>query len=158
MVKNSDDDALFNMAVRMSQSYLTERQLLTQELYGEGSKVDTSDVYYGMSLEDIQKGILEVLKQIKSQGRMPVVNFAAGGIATPADGALMMKMGVDGVFVGSGIFKSRDPNEMAKAIVDAVENYEDYELIGQVSEGLEGMQGTAIENIPSEMKMQNRGW
>ena len=157
-VKNSDDDVLFNMAVRMSQSYLTERQLLTQELYGEGSKVDTSDVYYGMSLEDIQKGILEVLKQIKSQGRMPVVNFAAGGIATPADGALMMKMGVDGVFVGSGIFKSRDPNEMAKAIVDAVENYEDYELIGQVSEGLEGMQGTAIENIPSEMKMQNRGW
>lgn len=89
---------------------------------------------------------------------MPVVNFAAGGVATPADGALMMKMGVDGVFVGSGIFKSRDPNEMAKAIVDAVENFEDYELIGQVSEGLEGMQGTAIENIPSEMKMQNRGW
>jgi pyridoxal 5'-phosphate synthase pdxS subunit len=144
--------------VRISQPYLKERQLLTEELFGEGAKIDTNNVYYGMGIEEIQKGILDVLKQIKSQGRMPVVNFAAGGVATPADGALMMKMGVDGVFVGSGIFKSRDPNEMAKAIVDAVENFEDYELIGQVSEGLEGMQGTAIENIPSEMKMQNRGW
>ena len=69
-----------------------------------------------------------------------------------------MKLGADGVFVGSGIFKSADPNEMAKAVVDAVENFEDYEIIGQVSQGLAGMQGIDIEQIPREMKLQERGW
>jgi pyridoxal 5'-phosphate synthase pdxS subunit len=91
-------------------------------------------------------------------GRLPVVNFAAGGVATPADGALMMKLGMDGVFVGSGIFKSPDPKKMAAAVVEAVENFEDYKIIGEVSSGLSGMAGTDIDSIPKESRLQERGW
>ncbi len=82
----------------------------------------------------------EVLLDIKENGRLPVVNFAAGGIATPADAALMMQLGADGVFVGSGIFKSDNPANFARAIVEATTHYEDYELIAKVSKGI----GTAM--------------
>src|SRR5690625_8021388 len=78
----------------------------------------------------------DVLKQIKKDGKLPVTNFAAGGVATPADAALMMELGADGVFVGSGIFKSENPEKFAKAIVQATKNYQDYQLIAQVSKGL----------------------
>ncbi len=90
--------------------------------------------------------------------RLPVVNFAAGGIATPADAALMMQLGCDGVFVGSGIFKSSNPELMAHAIVKAVACYDQPEVVAQVSEGLgEAMKGIAIEHIESHMRLAERG-
>jgi len=90
-------------------------------------------------------------------GRLPVVNFAAGGIATPADAALMMQMGADGVFVGSGIFKSSNPEKYAKAIVQATLHYDNPKLIGEVSSGLgEAMPGSDIKKLPKEELMQIR--
>ncbi|GEN58097.1 pyridoxal 5'-phosphate synthase subunit PdxS [Halolactibacillus alkaliphilus] len=101
----------------------------------------------------------EVLLQIREEGRLPVVNFAAGGVATPADAALMMQLGADGVFVGSGIFKSDNPQKFAKAIVEATTHFEDYELIARVSKDLgEAMKGIEISTIPSHERMQDRGW
>lgn len=101
----------------------------------------------------------ELLLQIKSLGKLPVVNFAAGGIATPADAALMMELGADGVFVGSGIFKSEDPEKFAKAIVQATTHYQDYDLIARLSEGLgAAMEGLEISRLAPNERMQDRGW
>lgn len=100
----------------------------------------------------------ELLKQVKELGRLPVINFAAGGVATPADAALMMSLGADGVFVGSGIFKSENPAKFASAIVQATTHYEDYDLIARLSEDLgEPMKGIDIANLTASEKMQNRG-
>ena len=100
---------------------------------------------------------VEVLEMIQELGRLPVVNFAAGGIATPADAALMRMLGADGVFVGSGIFKSENPEKRARAIVLATAHYDDPELLAEVSEDLgEPMPGVAIEEIPQEQLMQYR--
>lgn len=102
---------------------------------------------------------LEVCLAVRKEGRLPVVNFAAGGIATPADAALMMQLGCDGVFVGSGIFKSGDPAKRARAIVQAVTNYEDYRLLAEISRDLgEAMVGIEISEIPESQRMQERGW
>ena len=91
--------------------------------------------------------------------RLPVVNFAAGGIATPADAALMMRMGADGVFVGSGIFKSEQPEVMAKAIVEAVNNFDDPKALAEISKGLGlPMKGLSVGQIPKEEILQMRGW
>lgn len=101
----------------------------------------------------------DVLKTIKSTGRLPVVNFAAGGVATPQDAALMMELGADGVFVGSGIFKSEDPETFAKAIVQATTHYQDYELIGKLAKDLgTAMKGLDINSLSLEERMQERGW
>ncbi len=101
----------------------------------------------------------EVLKEIKALGKLPVVNFAAGGVATPADAALMMELGADGVFVGSGIFKSESPEKFAKAIVQATTHYQDYELIGKLSKELgAAMKGLDINSLSLEERMQERGW
>ncbi|QTQ08034.1 pyridoxal 5'-phosphate synthase lyase subunit PdxS [Macrococcoides canis] len=101
----------------------------------------------------------EVLKEIKSLGKLPVVNFAAGGVATPADAALMMELGADGVFVGSGIFKSESPEKFAKAIVQATTHYQDYKLIGELSKELgAAMKGLDINKLSLEERMQERGW
>lgn len=101
----------------------------------------------------------EVLLEIKRLGRLPVVNFAAGGVATPADAALMMQLGADGVFVGSGIFKSENPAKFARAIVEATTHYEDYELIASLSKGLgNAMKGIEISTLLPEQRMQERGW
>ncbi|ARQ05601.1 pyridoxal 5'-phosphate synthase lyase subunit PdxS [Macrococcoides caseolyticum] len=101
----------------------------------------------------------EVLKEIKALGKLPVVNFAAGGIATPADAALMMELGADGVFVGSGIFKSESPEKFAKAIVQATTHYQDYKLIGELSKELgAAMKGLDINKLSLEERMQERGW
>ncbi|MFD3450469.1 pyridoxal 5'-phosphate synthase lyase subunit PdxS [Microbacteriaceae bacterium 4G12] len=101
----------------------------------------------------------EVLLEIKRLGRLPVVNFAAGGVATPADAALMMQLGADGVFVGSGIFKSENPAKFARAIVEATTHYEDYELIARLSKGLgNAMKGIEISSLLPEQRMQERGW
>ncbi|MEA2038127.1 MAG: pyridoxal 5'-phosphate synthase lyase subunit PdxS [Nanoarchaeota archaeon] len=99
----------------------------------------------------------KLLEEVKKLGRLPVVNFAAGGIATPADAALCMKLGVDGVFVGSGIFKSKYPKKMAKAIVEATTHYDDSKTVAKASEGLgEAMEGLEISKL--DVKMQERGW
>jgi len=101
----------------------------------------------------------ELLQEVAQKGKLPVVNFAAGGIATPADAALMMQLGADGVFVGSGIFKSDDPKKRARAIVEATTHYDNPEIIAQVSEGLgEAMKGIEISQIAAAERMQDRGW
>jgi len=100
----------------------------------------------------------QMLLAIRELGRLPVVNFAAGGIATPADAALMMQLGCDGIFVGSGIFKSGDPEVRARAIVEATTHFEDAAKVASVSEGLgEAMSGIAIDTIPDHEMMQTRG-
>ena len=101
----------------------------------------------------------ELVKETKELGRMPVVNFAAGGVATPADAALMMQLGVDGVFVGSGIFKSGDPARRAAAIVKAVTHYQDASILAEVSKNLgEAMVGRNVSQMPEEEKIAGRGW
>jgi pyridoxal 5'-phosphate synthase pdxS subunit len=101
----------------------------------------------------------ELVKETKELGRMPVVNFAAGGIATPADAALMMQLGVDGVFVGSGIFKSGDPASRAAAIVKATTHYKDASIIAEVSRDLgEPMVGRNVSQMPEGEKIAGRGW
>jgi pyridoxal 5'-phosphate synthase pdxS subunit len=101
----------------------------------------------------------ELVKETKELGRMPVVNFAAGGVATPADAALMMQLGVDGVFVGSGIFKSGDPARRAAAIVKAVTHYQDANILAEVSRDLgEPMVGRNVSQMPEAEKIAQRGW
>ena len=101
----------------------------------------------------------ELCMEVRQTGRMPVVNFAAGGIATPADAALMMQLGVDGVFVGSGIFKSGDPAKRAAAIVKATTHYQDAKLLAEVSRNLgEPMVGRQISSIPEQDLIAKRGW
>jgi len=101
----------------------------------------------------------ELVKETKELGRMPVVNFAAGGVATPADAALMMQLGVDGVFVGSGIFKSGDPAKRANAIVKAVTHYQDASILAEVSKNLgEAMVGRNVSQMPEADKIASRGW
>ena len=101
----------------------------------------------------------ELLREIKRLGRLPVVNFAAGGVATPADAALMMELGADGVFVGSGIFKSENPEKFARAIVEATTHYKDYKLIAEISKELGvPMKGIDIAQLSHNERMQERGW
>jgi len=101
----------------------------------------------------------ELVKWVHDHGTLPVVNFSAGGIATPADAALMMQLGCDGVFVGSGIFKSGDPAKRAKAIVEATTHFNDADIIARVSRNLgEAMVGINISEIPDAERMQERGW
>jgi pyridoxal 5'-phosphate synthase pdxS subunit len=101
----------------------------------------------------------ELVAQIAEAGKLPVVNFAAGGIATPADAALCMQLGADGVFVGSGIFKSTEPEIRAKAIVEATTHYEDPEVLARVSAGLgEPMRGLAAAGLAPEELLETRGW
>ncbi|HSO48984.1 MAG TPA: pyridoxal 5'-phosphate synthase lyase subunit PdxS [Acidimicrobiia bacterium] len=101
----------------------------------------------------------ELVKEIHETGKLPVVNFAAGGIATPSDAALMMALGCDGIFVGSGIFKSDDPSGFARAIVEATTFWADADVVAKVSRGLgEAMAGLEIDKIPAGEKMAERGW
>lgn len=101
----------------------------------------------------------ELVLEVHELGRLPVVNFAAGGIATPADAALMMQLGCDGIFVGSGIFKSNDPAARAKAVVAATTHYNDPQILAEISKDLgEAMPGIEIASIAPEHRMQERGW
>jgi pyridoxal 5'-phosphate synthase pdxS subunit len=102
---------------------------------------------------------LDLVLQVRSQGRLPVVNFAAGGIATPADAALMLRLGCDGLFVGSGIFKSDDPARRARAIVDAAAHYQDADKLAEASRGIgQAMKGLEMSKIPEQELLQVRGW
>ena len=101
----------------------------------------------------------DLVREIHETGKLPVVNFAAGGIATPSDAALMMQLGVEGVFVGSGIFKSSNPSLMANAIVKATTHFQDPDIIAEVSKGLgKAMPGLDISTMPEDEKLSNRGW
>src|SRR5690606_29173807 len=101
----------------------------------------------------------ELVLQVARQGGLPVVNFAAGGIATPADAALMMQLGMDGVFVGSGIFKSGDPAQRARAIVQAVTHFNDPGVLAEVSSGLgAAMVGISLDVLPEQERLAARGW
>ena len=123
------------------------------------NKIKTSDQNELMSLAKEIRAPFDVVKQIHELGKLPVVNFAAGGIATPADAALMMQLGCDGVFVGSGIFKSGDPKERAEAIVIATTNYNDPEKLIEVSKNLgEPMVGINIDDLDEAEKLAKRGW
>ncbi|HID71402.1 MAG TPA: pyridoxal 5'-phosphate synthase lyase subunit PdxS, partial [Thermoplasmata archaeon] len=105
------------------------------------------------------KAPFDILKEIAELQRLPVVNFAAGGIATPADAAMMMQLGADGVFVGSGIFKSSEPERRAEAIVLAVAHYDEPDVLAEISTDIgEPMVGINIEDIPPKEKLQERGW
>jgi pyridoxal 5'-phosphate synthase pdxS subunit len=102
---------------------------------------------------------LELVREVAASGHLPVVNFAAGGIATPADAALMMQLGLDGVFVGSGIFKSHEPARMAHAIVRAVTHYDDPHIVAEVSRGIgDPMRGRSVAAIPEPERLATRGW
>ena len=102
---------------------------------------------------------VELVARVREEGRLPVVNFAAGGVATPADAALMMRLGADGVFVGSGVFKADDPPAVAAAIVEAVTHYEDAALLARVSRGLgAAMRGLSVASLPPEEALAGRGW
>ncbi|HEV8470487.1 MAG TPA: pyridoxal 5'-phosphate synthase lyase subunit PdxS [Candidatus Limnocylindria bacterium] len=102
---------------------------------------------------------VELVKQVATDGKLPVVLFCAGGIATPADAALMMQLGAEGNFVGSGIFKSADPARRAKAIVEATTHFRDAKLVAEVSRGLgEAMRGLSLESIPAAERLAPRGW
>jgi len=157
-LKLKNDDEIYTIAEKYSQSY-TELFLQIKEINGEEKKIGKKEIIYSKyTLNEIINGLYKELKEIKRLGRLPVVNFAAGGVATPADAALMMQMGMDGVFVGSGIFKSPNPEGMAKAIVEAVLNYDKPEVVAEVSKNLSGMKGTEISSIPQEQRLQERGW
>ena len=102
---------------------------------------------------------LELVRRVAAEGRLPVVNFSAGGLATPADAALMMQLGADGVFVGSGIFKSEDPPARARAIVEATTHFRDPRAIAEASEALgEAMPGLDVKELDEGSLLQHRGW
>ncbi|AIS31481.1 MAG: pyridoxal 5'-phosphate synthase lyase subunit PdxS [Methanobacterium formicicum] len=131
--------------MRMIQGTIRELQDKTEEELWSVARQEEAQFY--------------LVKETQKQGRLPVVNFAAGGVATPADAALMMQLGADGVFVGSGIFKSENPEIVAKAIAEATAHYEDAELIAEVSRDLgKAMPGLEISQIPESERLQDRGW
>ena len=149
-----NDSEIAKIAVEYSQNYVSATETLTAQKVN-----DSSLVFSDYSYKVVKKDIFEIIKQIKKLQRLPVVNFAAGGIATPADAAIMMQLGSDGVFVGSGIFKSKNPQKMAKSIVEAVANYNKPDIIAEASKNLgEAMKGFDIEEIPKEQLLQERGW
>ncbi len=117
----------------------------------------SSDELYSEAKE--LRAPIELVNWVAENGKLPVVTFTAGGIATPADAALCMQLGADGVFVGSGIFKSTNPSERAKAIVEATTHYEDAAVLARVSRGLgDAMTGLAAAGIPPEELLETRGW
>jgi pyridoxal 5'-phosphate synthase pdxS subunit len=154
-IEDLDNDNLKKLSEEYCKTYITSIEILTNKKVKESTPI-FDDYIYG----DVKKEIFKILKDIKNTyHRLPVVNFAAGGIATPADAAIMMQLGSDGVFVGSGIFKSKNPEKRAKAIVDAVANFNKPDIIAEISKNLgDAMVGIEIENIPKEHLLQERGW
>jgi pyridoxal 5'-phosphate synthase pdxS subunit len=128
-------------------------------VYGEIRRLQTMSEDELFSAAKNLQAPYDLVKQVAEAGRLPVVNFAAGGLATPADAALLMQLGVDGVFVGSGIFKSGNPAKRARAIVEATTHFNDPEIIAEVSKGLgEAMVGIEISAIPQDQLLAGRGW
>ena len=130
-----------------------------RHVLGEMRRIKSMNEEELMSVARDLKAPYELVRNIHDAGSLPVVNFAAGGIATPADAALMMQLGVDGVFVGSGIFKSETPQVMAEAIVKATTHYQNPDILAQVSKGLgNAMRGMDVRTMPLEDQLATRGW
>jgi len=157
-VVNADENELWEMALNISKSYENLVKEVRGALYGKETVRDSDVIFGEFTYGEIKNGILDVLREIKKAKRLPVVNFAAGGIATPADAVLMMEHGVDGVFVGSGIFKSPNPEKMAASIVQATAAWEDPSILVEMSKGLSGMKGRDVEKMAEAEKIQGRGW
>jgi pyridoxal 5'-phosphate synthase pdxS subunit len=158
-LKGLDNDRLYAVATKFAGSYTKLlKEVRTDQ--GPDPAVREADVLFaGATLDDITEGIYQILTEIKKIHRLPVVNFAAGGVATPADAALMMLMGVDGVFVGSGIFKAENPETRGRAIVDAVAHFDDPSTVAEVSKGIGlAMKGLDAKALPIEARLQDRGW
>jgi pyridoxal 5'-phosphate synthase pdxS subunit len=155
MVREMADSDLDNLAESFGERY----NILNQDVL-EDMGVDDAELtgaYDKMDFDDLVGAIRDVLTDVRRLGRLPVVDFTAGGIATPADAALMMQMGSDGVFVGSGIFKSGEPAKRAKAIVEATTHFDDAALVGEVSKELgEPMVGRNFDELTT--KLAERGW
>jgi pyridoxal 5'-phosphate synthase pdxS subunit len=155
MVREMSDSDLDNVTESFLERYNQLNEAVLEDLGSE--EAELSGVYDGMDYEDLGAAIRDVLADVRKMGRLPVVDFTAGGIATPADAALMMQMGSDGVFVGSGIFKSGEPAKRAKAIVEATTHFDDADLVGEVSKELgEPMVGRNFEELTT--KLADRGW
>ncbi len=153
-VEKMDDNELYDLAKNYGKAYLKLPNFVAEEM---NIKLEEDVIVYEeYTISEVIDGIYDVLKDVRKLGRLPVVNFAAGGVATPADAAFMMQLGADGVFVGSGIFKSSNPPEFAKAIVEAVQHYDEPDVIAEVSRGLgDAMRGLEISEL--EVRMQERG-
>jgi pyridoxal 5'-phosphate synthase pdxS subunit len=158
-LKALDNDRLYGVATKFSDSY-TKLLKEVRTAHGQDAVVNEADVVFaGATLDDITEGTFQILTEIKKIQRLPVVNFAAGGVATPADAALMMLMGCDGVFVGSGIFKAENPETRGRAIVDAVARFDDPATVAEVSKGIGlAMKGMDAKALPIEARLQDRGW
>ncbi|MBN2603806.1 MAG: pyridoxal 5'-phosphate synthase lyase subunit PdxS [Candidatus Thermoplasmatota archaeon] len=153
-LKEMDSSEIEKLSETYSQSYVNSATTLTNKKITKNTIVFEEYEYV-----TVIKEITEILKEIKKIQRLPVVNFAAGGIATPADASIMMQLGSDGVFVGSGIFKSQDPEKRARAIVKAVTHFDEPDIIAKVSKDLgDAMHGIEIGTIPPEQMLQERGW
>lgn len=158
-LKPLDNDRLYAVAATFSDSYTKLLKEIRMAMGVEPAVREDDVVFAGATLDDITEGVYQVLVEIKKIQRLPVVNFAAGGVATPADAALMMLMGVDGVFVGSGIFKSENPETRGRAIVDAVAHFDDPSTVAEVSKGIGlAMKGQDAKALPVEARLQDRGW
>jgi pyridoxal 5'-phosphate synthase pdxS subunit len=155
MVRQMDDGNLDSLVDAYLGRYDQLNQAVLEDM--EAEEADLNGAYDGMDYEEMGARLREVLDDIRRLGRLPVVDFTAGGIATPADAALMMQMGSDGVFVGSGIFKSGNPAQRAKAIVEATTHFDDPVLVGQVSKDLgEPMVGRSVGELTT--RLAERGW
>ena len=157
-ITEMDRGEIYNVARRFADSYKKLAQRYRSDL-GLDDKIDEDEPLFDeFTYRDIVNGIYEILLEIKHLGRLPVVNFAAGGIATPADAAMMMQLGADGIFVGSGIFKSSNPRAMAEAIVLATTYYDDPSVLAEVSKDIgEAMRGIDIRSLKREELLQTRG-
>lgn len=156
-LQRMDEEKIYITAENYAYRYAELASKVREEL-GLGEVTRSDVVFEEYTLGEIIDGIYEILLEIRELGRLPIVNFAAGGVATPADAALMMQLGADGVFVGSGIFKSSNPPEYAKAIVEAVQHYDEPEVIAEVSKGLgEAMKGLDVFKLSEEERLQTRG-
>ena len=157
-VKGHDNDELLGVARKYAEPYATLLREV-RESQGLPSDVSEADLVFGdRTFDDIVEGVYSILQEVKKIQRLPVVNFAAGGIATPADAAVMMHLGCDGVFVGSGIFKSENPEVRARAIVEAVTHYDDPAVVAEVSKNLgTAMKGIDVTALPAEARLQDRG-
>ena len=152
------DEKIYAVAEKYAERYVELARIVRREM-GLPTEIKPSDVIYEeYTLEEIIDGLYKVLLEVKKMGRLPVVNFAAGGIATPADAAFMMQLGADGVFVGSGIFKSSNPEAYARAIVEAVQHWDEPEVVAEVSKGIgEAMKGLDVFKLSEGERLQERG-
>ncbi|AEH24761.1 pyridoxal 5'-phosphate synthase lyase subunit PdxS [Pyrococcus yayanosii] len=156
LIQRMTDEQIYGVAERFAEPYL-RLAFSVKEISGLPKQVlENEPIYEGFTYREIVEGLYKILLEIKKLGRLPVVNFAAGGVATPADAALMMAMGMDGVFVGSGIFKSSNPPKMARAIVEAVNHWDEPDVLAEISREIgEPMRGQDIAELA--VRMEERG-